>query len=169
MNREKWEQILRDAGATEVAFVEVDKNWFDPGLRAYCNSDDCARFGTNYGCPPAVGEPETVIEEALNYENAMIYSCVFDMEKGYNQGVRQMALEELHGMGDALIRGGIRKKSQALMLSAGGCFHCTRCSLFRDMECPEPNMRQASLSACCIRVQKMSNDAGIVYDEGMAH
>ena len=84
-----WVKLALETGATKAYMLPVCEIPFDPALRAYCEVNACGTYGKNYGCPPYAGTTEEVIARAMQYETALVFQTISNLDNlvdktGYN-------------------------------------------------------------------------------------
>ena len=157
--------------AARLGFTAITR--FSPGqlvfrfdYRAYCEKNDCGRYGTNYGCPPACGTPQQIKDRLLGYTDALAVQTLCPIAPiGQRSLLRQAQLEH-----NARLRRLMEELPApyhgGLLITAGGCTSCERCTLPDGLPCRSPALQSVSLSACCVDVQALAKTLGWVYDAG---
>lgn len=153
-------------GATKAALLAACEIPFNAELRAYCEANACGTYGKNYGCPPYAGTPEEVMARAKEYENALVFQTVseledsFDFEGMMEAGARHKALTaELYEKVRAM-------QVKCLPLSAGACSVCEKCACLEHAPCRFPDRAISSLEAYCVNVSLLAGKCGMRYTNG---
>ena len=99
-------------------------------------------------CPPYIGEIETLIQQAKQYQYILVYQIIGQLEDSYDfEGMMET------GKAMTALAGAVREKmagcfgADALYLAAGGCGICSRCAKLDDQPCRFPKKALASLEA----------------------
>ena len=65
-------------------------------MRESCIQNTCGRYGTNWGCPPAVGELPELQARMRSYKTAIIVQSVQQLEDSFDfEGIAELG--ERHG------------------------------------------------------------------------
>jgi len=167
MTEQELIQALLENGVYAAAIIETDRVPFDPDLRKYCNPSSCRTYGTNWGCPPAVGDIHDLIQKAKQYPHTLVYQTVAQLEDSFDY--------------EGIVAGGLRHKAvtnaitpiiraftgeNIIQLSAGGCTICETCSKIDDLPCRFPEKALSSVSGYGIYVSKLSKICGLEYNNG---
>lgn len=160
------EKIL-ELGAHHAGVVEVKDIEFEPQFRAMCEQNACGMYGKSWMCPPFVGDHIQLIEQAKQYQHALVYQIIGQLEDSYD-------FEGMMETGEAMnqLTMSIRKAFQdlpefeTLFLGAGGCRICPTCAKREEQPCRFPDQALASLEAYCINVSKLAPMAGMKYING---
>ena len=75
---------MKKRGVYAADFIATEKIPFDPELRKSCTPKRCQSFGKNWGCPPDVGEINTLIAKAKSYDSALVYETVYQLEDSFD-------------------------------------------------------------------------------------
>lgn len=154
-------------GATRAAFVTVDQIAFEPSYRTLCEQNACGMYGTNWMCPPDIGEIDTLIAQAKQYRQALVYQRVDVLEDSYDM---EGMLRAGKKMNDLVQR--VREAlhpilgEDALYLGAGGCRLCDVCARRNDAPCRHPELAVASMEAYGVDVSRLAPLAGMRYING---
>lgn len=148
---------------------------FDPGLitidpmvRAMCKQNACGQYGKNHMCPPAVKDIDAWKQDIGSFKNALIVTKVYAVESSFD--LKSM----FKGIADfqkTLIR--LKKDIAAkfpdikiLLLGAGACMTCEKCTYSEGEPCRLPHKAVPSLEACGIDVMSLSRQVGVKYHNG---
>lgn len=157
-----------ESGAFKAAVIPVSKIETDVYFRDLCKANYCGNYGRNWMCPPFVGDITELISKLGDFEWALVYQTVGELEDSYDfEGMmaaakrhNQLVLktrELVSGMGDY---------SRVLSLGTGGCNICTVCAKRNDEPCRHPESAVSSLEAYGINVSRLSEAAGMKYING---
>ncbi len=170
MSKQDTEAIiekLQQFGVFKTGIVAVKDIVFDPAFRKLCESNSCGKYGKCWTCPPDAGEINELIAQAKQFDEAVIYQTVGELEDSYDfEGM--MAAGEVHNK--------ITQKLQkvtaemdvnpSLHLGAGGCKVCERCAKATNEPCRVPRLAIKSLETFGIDVSQLSRLAGMKYING---
>lgn len=156
---------IQNLGEDRVGLVPVCDISFEPAFRKLCESNACGMYGKSWMCPPEVGEIRRLIDEAKQYETAVVFQTIdrltdsYDFEGMMAAGARMNRLLQE-------IRNILPPYPPALLLGAGGCRVCERCSKLDHQPCRCPEKALASLEAYGVNVSLLAPQAGMRYING---
>ena len=157
-----------EAGAFKAAVIPVSKIETDSYFRELCKANYCGNYGRNWMCPPFVGEIDELIKKLGDFEWALVYQTVGELEDSYDfEGM--MASLERHNqlvLKTREIISQLTDDSSVLHLGAGGCKMCEVCAKRNDEPCRHPESAVTSLEAYGINVSRLSEAAGMKYING---
>lgn len=161
-------KIMEELGVTRYGVVPVVKIVFNEAFRMSCESNQCGKYGTNWSCPPGVGEPDELMRRALRFEHGLVIQTVWPLEDAFDfEGM--MAGGEKH---NALFRQAVERVAPALSagetlaLSAGACSVCDTCTFPSGEPCRQPDRALASLESYGIDVAQLIKLGGLSYTNG---
>ncbi len=165
---ETVQTILAELNIKHYGLVPVSEVVFNEAFRAACEANQCGKYGTNWACPPGVGAPAALIEQARRFRNGLVIQTVWPLEDAFDfDGM--MAGERKH---NALFRLAVERlapwlKGQALLpLSAGACEVCESCTYPSGQPCRLPEQAMSSLESYGIDVARLIERAGLSYHNG---
>ncbi len=168
MLNEKIKAALSDLDITRYGAVPVSEIVFSEEFRSSCESNQCGKYGTNWSCPPGVGEPAALIEQARGFQNGLVIQTVWPIEDMFDfDGM--MAGGEKH---NALFRrvaarvDPLLPSGEKLALSAGACAVCEVCTYPAGQPCRLPKQAMSSLESYGIDVARLIESAGLSYHNG---
>lgn len=154
-------------GAYKASVIETKEIVLDRAFRAMCESNACGVYGKCWMCPPDVGDIDKLMAEVSEYDYALVYQTVTELEDSFDfEGMieakkRSYPLaQELRGVFHDL---GIER---VLHLGAGGCGVCETCSKRTNEPCRYPERAMPSLEAYGVNVSKLASAAGMKYING---
>jgi len=141
---------------------------FDQVVRNMCRQNACGQYGKNHMCPPAIKDVKEWEKEILSYKNAMIVTKVYQTKNNFDmksmvEGIADFQ-KTLVGLKEDLaekFRG-----ERYLLLGAGSCFICKKCTYIDGEPCRFPEKAFPSVEACGIDVMSLSKSAGVRYNNG---
>ena len=74
------EDMAAEAGFTKAKVIKAEQLVFNADFRRYCEENLCGNYGDNYSCPPDCGSPEQMEARAREYENALVFQTVCEVE-----------------------------------------------------------------------------------------
>lgn len=161
------QRALHRAGIQHYGCVPVHGIQFAAEFRAACAMNRCGKYGTNWTCPPAVGDFSHGVERIKAFAYGLVVQTIwtladsFDIEgmlasgEAHNQRVR-----EAYQHVEPLLNGPTR------LFSAGACSVCARCTYLDQQPCPFPERAVAPLEGYGIDVTHLVELAGLRYNNG---
>jgi predicted metal-binding protein len=160
--------LLSELGMTHTGEVAVADIVFNTAFRDACVANACGKYGTNWTCPPAVGEPADLIARAQKFTRGLVLQTVWPLEDVFDfDGM--MAGYKNH---NALFRKAAARvvpllaSGPTLALSAGACAICETCTFPRGEPCRLPQQALPPLESYCIDVAALIDAAGLAYTNG---
>jgi len=162
------ETLCRSLGARSVSTVSVNELEFSQEIRDLCKVNACGRYGSNYTCPPSIGELDELIEKARQFKSITVWQNVYPLEDSFdidgmfnsqqhhNTMTLKIAEEAYAELG----------RDKALVLAAGGCTICKRCAESTNEPCRSPEKALSSLEAYGINVSTLAKSADMKYIAG---
>jgi len=192
---EKYEGDALALGFSRAVLLENYQLEAEEKFRAYCNPDECDRYGNTWVCPPGCGSVAEYRELFSAYQYALVLQTIVSGREPFHSD-RHLSLPnqnpsdwEPSGSWDRNPPGGWdrvavyraeKEHNQKLMklagllksdghpclaLSTGGCILCDDCS-FPAGPCLKPEERMHSLSAAGVDVEKLCRKAGLDFSFG---
>ena len=161
-------ETVLESGAVKAAVIDRAKIVTDRVFFDICAGNGCGRFGKYWTCPPAIGEPEALIEELRSYPHAVLYQTIYEIEDSF----------DIEGMGEAgKAHKKVGRKIQAalldmmqgerfLHLSNGGCDLCRECTKPENKPCRFPDLTLKPMEGYCIDVYKTTKGTELKYING---
>jgi predicted metal-binding protein len=140
----------------------------DPTVRAMCKQNTCGQYLKNHMCPPAIKDIEAWKKEIDEFKDGIIVTKVYGIKGSFD--LKAM----LNGMADfqktlLRLKEGVLAQSpqkKILLLGAGACRFCEKCSYQDGEPCRFPDKAFPSLEACGIDVMSLSREVGVNYHNG---
>ena len=164
---ESLRQFILDAGAFRAGVLDVDVIPFEPEFRKLCESNACGMYGRSWMCPPEIGPVDTLIAQARQFQQALVFQTVNPLEDSYDFEGMMAAGGEMNRL-----MASVRQKLTELdirpylLLGAGGCRVCPRCAKVSGQPCRHPDQALSSLEAYGINVSVLAPMAGMKYING---
>lgn len=170
MENQVFRQLIDGAlalGAYKASVIEAKEIVLDRAFRDMCASNACGVYGKCYMCPPDVGDIDALMAEVGEYDYALVYQTVTELEDSFDfegmieakkksyplaQGIRQIFAD--------------LKITTALHLGAGGCGVCKTCAKPEGKPCRFPDKAMPSLEAYGVNVSELAKAAGMKYING---
>lgn len=165
MNLKQLTEELIALGADHVGLVPVAEISFEPDFRTLCTRNACGMYGRSWMCPPEVGEIHSLIEEARQYETAIVFQTIDTLKDSYDFEGMMAAGARMNRLLRA-IQQKLPPNPAALLLGAGGCRFCERCAKLDGVPCRFPSKALASLEAYGVNVSLLAPQAGMRYTNG---
>ena len=148
--------------------IDVSLITVDQAVREICKQNKCGQYGTNHMCPPAIKSITDWKEEILVYQKALIVTKVYPTAGSFDL---KTWLESMADFQKILLRvkRDFQKKfpeKNILLLGAGSCRLCERCTCTDGEPCRLPEEAIPSMEACGIDVMSLSKQIGIRYNNG---
>lgn len=163
----EWLQpILKKAGFHQWGIVPVDQIEFSHDVRKMCEANTCRMYGKTWSCPPGIGTIEECRERLLYYDKLLVFSGKYNLEDSFDfEGMMDgmKSFKDSCRILDELTKGQI---SNYLILSNEGCDLCKNCT-YPDAPCRFPDRAHGSLEGYGIFVNKLAEQAGINYINGV--
>jgi len=165
-------EIALAAGASNVGMAKVAEIQFCRDFRAACEQNICGKFGTCWMCPPDVGDIDKMISQAKEYKNVMVFQSIGQLEDSFDiEGMQAAAVA--HNMLTLAVAEKVAcmvkdgKMTKPLILGAGACHICKRCTRLDSLPCAHPNRAIPSLEAYGIAVSELAKVSGMEYVNGV--
>lgn len=166
MRKEEMLRYAAEAGADKAASVSVRDIPFDPSFRELCRQNACGQYGKSWMCPPHIGDIRELIARAQTYQNAVLYQIVRPLEDSFDFEGMMAAAHEINRISLHLRRMLSAAASEALVLAAGACLLCERCTLPDGEPCRFPQLAAPSLEAYGVDVSRLCAACGLPYVNG---
>ena len=154
-------------GAYKAAVIDAKDIVTDRTFRDMCASNSCGMYGKCYMCPPDVGEIDELMAEIGNYDHALVYQTVTELEDSFDfEGMVEAKkksypiAQTLRGVFEGL---GIQR---VLHLCAGGCGVCPTCAKQSGEPCRFPDRAMPSLEAYGVNVSELAKTSRMRYING---
>jgi predicted metal-binding protein len=159
--------IALEYGAFKTAEMEVSDIAFRREFRDACVQNLCGKYGTNWMCPPGVGDIDGLIARAREYKHAFILQSVGALEDSFDWEGIQEAAHRHRRMLKTLFSRIPPSMGDTLNLGAGECDACgATCAKRDDEPCRSPDLAIASMEAYGIAVSDLAERCGLQYVNG---
>lgn len=157
-----------DAGATRVARINPVTIRYYMAVRTLCENNACGSYGKNWQCPPFVGHLAETSKRAKEFPHGVVLQSVGTLEDSYDiEGMsreQQVHQDCLRAIGKRL-----RTEHRAvpfLLLGAGPCDVCPRCTILDNEPCRLPDQIMPSMEAFGMNVKEVVESVGLPYISG---
>ena len=145
---------------------KMNNSMFYAELRDACKSNSCGNYGLCHTCPPNIGDAEECIKMVQSYKIFIAFQHIYELDDSYDyegmvEGQRKFKIV-MSDVAD-LAR---QTFNDPLILGAGGCQICERCTAKDGLPCRFPDKALSSLEANCIQVSQFSELCGMKYING---
>ncbi|MCL2287512.1 MAG: DUF2284 domain-containing protein [Firmicutes bacterium] len=166
---QKLMEIALAAGAANVGMAKISDVTFSREFRDACAQNICGKYGTCWMCPPDVGDIDEMIAYAKDYENIMVFQSIGQLEDSFDfEGMQEAAV--MHNALTLAVAEGVVEMNvsskKPLVLGAGACHICRRCTKLDKAPCAHPNKAIPSLEAYGIAVSELAAVSGMKYING---
>ena len=156
-----------ELGAHKASVISAGEISLDRAFRDMCASNACGVYGKCYMCPPDVGDIDELMAEVANYDYALVYQTVSELEDSFDfEGMveaKRRTYPLAQSMREIFKNCGIKK---VLHLGAGGCGVCKSCAKQTGEPCRFPEKAMPSLEAYGFNVSALAKSAGMKYING---
>jgi predicted metal-binding protein len=164
----RFELYLEKYDFKEYKAFDLNLIRIDQAVRNICKQNACGQYGRNHMCPPAIKDIKEWEKEILSYKNAIIVTKVYQTKGRYDMkamfdGIKDFQ-KTLVRLKEDLI--GRFPDQRLLLLGAGSCFICKKCTYRDGKPCRFPGKAFPSVEACGIDVMSLSKSAGVKYNNG---
>ena len=161
------QRALHAEGIQHYGCVPVQKIQFSAEFRAACEMNRCGKYGTNWTCPPAVGEFSKGVDRIRVFSEGLVLQTIWTLTDAFDiEGM--LASGQAHNQ---RVRSAYQQVSPLLggatqLFSAGACSVCERCTYLDQQPCPFPERAVAPLEGYGIDVTHLIEQAGLRYNNG---
>ncbi|MBQ7376153.1 MAG: DUF2284 domain-containing protein [Clostridia bacterium] len=156
-----------ELGAHKASVISAGEISLDRAFRDMCASNAFGVYGKCYMCPPDVGDIDELMAEVANYDYALVYQTVSELEDSFDfEGMveaKKRTYPLAQSMREIFKNCGIKK---VLHLGAGGCGVCKSCAKQTGEPCRFPEKAMPSLEAYGFNVSALAKSAGMKYING---
>ena len=158
---------VKALGVYKASVIDARKIETDRAFRSMCESNACGVYGKCYMCPPDVGDIDELMAQVGNYDLALVYQTVTELEDSYDFEGMIEAKKNTYPITQKLrtvfADMGITK---VLHLGAGGCGVCPTCAKRTGEPCRFPELAMPSLEAYGINVSALAKASDMKYING---
>lgn len=170
MENKLFEKMAAEAlklGAYKASVIEVKSITLDRAFRDMCESNACGVYGKCYMCPPDVGDIDVLMREVGNYDYALVYQTVTELEDSFDFEGMIEAKKRSYPLAQSLRKVfSDMNVTKVLHLGAGGCGVCATCAKRTGEPCRFPEKAMPSLEAYGVNVSELAKASGMKYING---
>ena len=156
-----------ELGAYRANVIKAEDIVTDRVFRDICASNSCGMYGRCYMCPPDVGDVEELMAKINEYDYALVYQTVTELEDSFDYEGMVEAKKRTYPLSQRLRRVFADMNiTKVLHLGAGGCGVCATCAKRTNEPCRFPDKAMPSLEAYGINVSELAKSAGMKYING---
>jgi predicted metal-binding protein len=161
MLKERLKAIFEEVGFDEYREIQLEDIVFSQDVIDQCAQNKCGNYGKNHGCPPFAGTEEERKARVLKYKNFFLVNKIVslasrkDIFTSYETVAK--AIEDLRKAVEGF---------DVMVMGAGPCTVCKRCSALDGKPCYFPEKTQYSMEGSGIDVVRMSIDQKMTYNAG---
>ena len=154
-------------GAFKANVIETKNIVLDRVFRDICASNACGMYGKCYMCPPDVGDIDELMARVGEYDYALVYQTVSELEDSFDFEGMIEAKKKIYPLAQEL-----RKVfadlniTKVLYLGAGGCGVCKTCAKRTGEPCRFPEKAMPSLETYGVNVSELAKTSGMKYING---
>jgi len=154
-------------GAFKANIIDTKDIVLDSAFRDMCRVNSCGVYGKCWMCPPDVGDIDTLMSKVRNYDYALVYQTVTELEDSFDFEGMIAAKKKSYPLAQNLRKVfSDLKITNVLQLGAGGCGVCESCAKKINEPCRFPEKAMPSLEAYGINVSELAKAAGMNYVNG---
>lgn len=158
-------ELLTNENIT-FAVVDTAQIRFDTMFRELCQKNTCGFYGACWTCPPDAGSIEELIEQAKRHTHTLVFQTVHPLEDSFDiEGMHEASVKH-NRLVQAVNSAARAEHPGCLVLGAGTCGVCARCTKPDGEPCRFPEKAVVSLEACGIDVAQLAKAAGLKYING---
>ena len=154
-------------GAYKANVIATKDIVLDRVFRDICATNACGMYGRCYMCPPDVGDIDELMAQVANYDYALVYQTVTELEDSFDFEGMIEAKKKSYPLAQSLRKVFADMNiSKVLHLGAGGCGVCETCAKKTNEPCRFPEKAMPSLEAYGINVSELAKAADMKYING---
>ena len=154
-------------GAFKAAAIDVSDIPFRREFRDACKQNRCGKYGTNWMCPPDVGDIDELIARASAYKRAFVLQRVGFLTDSFDVEGMELASRKHRKLLVSFFSKITPYVGRALKLGGGACLVCDMCAKCTGDLCRHPEKAIASLEAYGIAVSELAERSGLQYVNGV--
>ncbi|MEW9097288.1 MAG: DUF2284 domain-containing protein [Clostridiaceae bacterium] len=177
MDKLNLEIIIEDIlnfGAKYAKTFNTEELEFSNKFREYCEENRCGNYGTNWMCPPGVGDIEKLKLEVMRFGKGIVYQTVYPV-KNIKDRNETDKIRDMHNDFTRRLNEHLRDKykiSNILPMGAGPCKICPSCAYLKEEKCYFPQKAISSAEAYGINLGTLLTSCGLKFnysDDSLAY
>ena len=162
---DELKKMAEECGFSHAGALDVSTIILMDEVRAMCSSNKCKAYGTNWCCPPAIGDLDACREKIGRYTRGLLVQTTGELEDELD-GETMIDTQREHMEHFELLRSKLLKRwPEMLSCGAGTCTRCSRCT-YPDAPCRFPDNTFASMEAYGMLVTQVCQANGLAYYYG---
>jgi len=159
-------QLALDCGAYKADYLTQNQVVLSAAFRPICENNSCGQYGKTYMCPPAVGVITDLMDQVRQYDRAMLYQTVGQLEDSFDyEGMMEAGIYHIDVC--QRIQNALQRDERKLLhIAGGGCHLCSRCAIQDDQPCRYPEQALGSMSAYGVDVYSTCRNTTLHYING---
>lgn len=146
--------------------IPVDTIEIKPEVRKYCEMNQCGNYGKNWTCPPAVGPLEDAAAKFSRYLNFLLVYHVYTLKNSFDLTGMKKGAADFQDRLQTVRRMLKEADFDFMVLGAGGCHLCPKCSYTEGEPCRRPGEAIISCEAYGIDVMSLMKKHDLKYNNG---
>ncbi len=159
------EKYLNDKDIFQYKTIKSAEIPFSQSVVDACKANLCGKYGTCWTCPPGVGEWYKLEKKIKSYENALVFTCKYDLEDSFDYEGMIAGMQNTKNVFLDICEKVKNDGVDYMALGCEGCSFCEKCT-YPDAPCRFPDKAVPSVEACGISVVELSKKIGINYSNG---
>jgi len=131
-----------------------------------CKQNTCGMYGRCHVCPPNTGDGDACIERALSYPKVAAFQKIYPLEDSFDFPGMVEAKKDFVKVVQGVLDEARAHFDDMMLLGAGGCGLCAKCTYEENKPCRFPDRAVASLESYCIQVSELASKVGLKYING---
>jgi len=165
MTYEELDRLAKEIGFSYTGVLDVNTIELKQDVRNMCASGKCAKYNTNWACPPACGSIEDCSKIIHAYKRGILVQTVGQLEDALD-GEAMVETANRHEINVNKMQEELLKfYPNLLTLGAGPCKRCKSCT-YPDNPCRQPEKRHSSMEAFGMVVSEVCMANNIKYYYG---
>lgn len=163
MERETILKLAAEAGFAMAEVIDADQVVMVPEYRKFCEENRCGNYGKNYGCPPACGSVQDMMDRVRGCRRAIVFQSKTPV-KDITDGAETKLIKKMHTRMTLKAMELLEKNGMCMdgfPIMAGPCNLCDVCKMPEGKPCPHENLRFSCLSAYCVDAAKLAEACGM--------
>lgn len=163
----KLQDLAIEKGANYTALIKINDIRFSTEFRDICETKTCGAYGTNWMCPPYIGDIQKLMLEAQSFEEGLVIQTITQLQDSFDIEGMLGAGKVINDLARELKNSDIAKNlGGVLVLGSGACGYCEKCSVLRNIACPFPEMAVSSIEAYGMDALSLAKAGNLNYING---
>lgn len=166
LNEEKITKDILNFGAKYAKSFKVDELEFSNRFRDYCKDNLCGHYGTNWMCPPGVGEIDKLKCDLMKFTKGVVYQTIHPV-KNIKDRKETDRIRDTHNQFTRSLSKHLKNKyntKDIFPMGAGPCVICKNCSYIKGEECIYPEEAISSAEAYGIDLGAILKSCGLKFN-----